>query len=256
MEILGILNVTPDSFSDGGRWNTAERAIEHARSLIADGATIIDVGGESTRPGAAPLGFDEEWSRIGPVITGLVAEGISVSVDTYHAQTAKHAIAAGASIINDVTGGRVEPEIHAVVADSDALYVLQHSRGGAATTDETAVYDDIITDVGREMSAAIDKATAAGIDQSRLILDPGLGFSKVGDQDWEVLRRFDELVDLLPGRWLIGHSRKRFLGAVDGDRDTATAIVSALLYGRAWGVRVHNAGATAAAAALARRIHG
>ena len=256
MEILGILNVTPDSFSDGGQWHSAEDAIARAGQLIEDGATIIDVGGESTRPGATPITSDEEWARISPVIAALVAEGIAVSVDTYHAKTARRAISAGASIINDVTGGRVEPEIYDVLAAADADYVLQHSRGGSVTTDETAVYGDIIDDIAREMSESIAKAEAAGIARSRLILDPGLGFSKVGDQDWQVLRRLDELMDRLPGRWLIGHSRKRFLAAAGEDRDAATATISALLSGRVWGVRVHDVKTTASALTIAGRIHG
>lgn len=256
MEILGILNVTPDSFSDGGQWHSAEDAIARAGQLIKDGATIIDVGGESTRPGATPITPDEEWERISPVIAALVAEGIAVSVDTYHAKTARRAISAGASIINDVTGGRVEPEIYDVLAAADADYVLQHSRGGSVTTDETAVYGDIIDDIAREMSESIAKAEAAGIARSRLILDPGLGFSKVGDQDWQVLRRLDELMDRLPGRWLIGHSRKRFLAAAGEDRDAATATISALFSGRVWGVRVHDVKTTASALTIAGRIHG
>ncbi|WP_182353257.1 dihydropteroate synthase [Flaviflexus huanghaiensis] len=255
MDILGILNVTPDSFSDGGNWDSAERALARGRQLIADGATIVDVGGESTRPGASSIGAYEEWSRIQPVVEGLVSDDITVSVDTYHAATAERAIAAGAAIINDVTGGRIEPDIHHVVAGSDAHYVLQHSRGGPATTVETAVYHDIIADIADEMTAMIDVATAAGIDPARLILDPGLGFSKVGNQDWDVLKRFDELTDRLPGRWLIGHSRKRFLATAGLDRDHSTAIVSALLYGRAWGVRVHEPAMTAAALDIAGRIH-
>lgn len=256
MQILGILNVTPDSFSDGGRWPTAETALARGQQLIEEGATMVDVGGESTRPGASALTSEEEWARIGPVISGLVETGIAVSVDTYHAETARRAIGAGAVIINDVTGGRIEPDIHHVVADSDAHYILQHSRGGPATTNSTAVYSDIITDVADEMMVAIEKAASAGIDRDRLILDPGLGFSKVGDQNWEVLRRFDELAGMLPGRWLIGHSRKRFLSDVRADRDEATATISALLDRRVWGVRVHDAGRTAAALAIARRMHG
>ena len=169
MEILGILNVTPDSFSDGGQWHSAEDAIARAGQLIEDGATIIDVGGESTRPGATPITSDEEWARISPVIAALVAEGIAVSVDTYHAKTARRAISAGASIINDVTGGRVEPAIYDVLAAADADYVLQHSRGGSVTTDEAAVYTDIIDDIAREMSESIAKAEAAGIDRKSVV---------------------------------------------------------------------------------------
>lgn len=256
MEILGIVNVTPDSFSDGGRWQSAENAVARALKLVADGATIIDVGGESTRPGATPVSADEEWIRIAPVIKTLVGDAITVSVDTYHAETARRAISAGAAIINDVTGGRLEPDILSVVADSTADYVLQHSRGGAATTSETAVYDDIIADVAGELTTAIDRAENAGLPRSRLILDPGLGFSKMGEQNWEVLRRLDELTEAVPARWLIGHSRKRFLSGAGDDRDATTAVISALLHGRVWGVRVHDAKSVASALSIAGRIHG
>lgn len=256
MEILGILNVTPDSFSDGGKWDSEQAALGRGLELVEDGATIVDIGGESTRPGATPISSEEEWSRIGSVITNLLERDMQVSVDTYHAETARRAIDAGVPIINDVTGGRVEPEIHDVVADSDALYVLQHSRGGAVTTNDTAQYDSIIDDIAAEMSVAIEKAVAKGITQDRIILDPGLGFSKVGDQDWEVLRGLDRLMGLLPGRWLIGHSRKRFLASVSDDRDLATALVTSQLVGRVWGVRVHDAKSSAAATRIVRKIHG
>ena len=255
MEIVGILNATPDSFSDGGRWPTSDAAIARARDLVAQGASIIDVGGESTRPGAVPLSPADEWARIETIVETLVSDGITMSVDTYHAETARRAIAAGAAIINDVTGGRIEPDILSVVADSDAHYVLQHSRGGAASTDAAAVYGDIIVDVAGEIAEALQRAESAGIPRSRIIVDPGLGFSKIGDQNWEILRRLDELTAALPGRWLIGHSRKRFLTDAGEDRDASTAVISALLRGRVWGVRVHDVQSTARALAIAGRIH-
>lgn len=256
MEILGILNVTPDSFSDGGRWTGEQEALARGTQLVADGATIVDVGGESTRPGATPITSQEEWGRIGGVIDGLLERGIRVSVDTYHADTARLAIAAGVPIINDVTGGRVEPDIHRIVADSGAHYVLQHSRGGAVTTNDSAQYDSIIDDIARELTVAVENAVKAGIDEDRIILDPGLGFSKVGEQDWEVLAGLDRLMGLMPGRWLIGHSRKRFLKALTDDTDLATALVTAQLHERVWGVRVHDAKSSALAIQIARRIHG
>ncbi|MDO5722780.1 MAG: dihydropteroate synthase [Flaviflexus sp.] len=255
MEIMGVLNCTPDSFSDGGRWASREEAVARGRLMVRQGATIVDIGGESTRPGAEPVDPEVEWERIGEVLTTLAGDRVRCSVDTYHAATAARAIEAGADIINDVTGGRVDPEILEVVASSHATYILQHSRGGAASADSAARYEDIIDDIVRELDESIERATGAGIDPTRIILDPGLGFSKVGDQDWEVLRRFDELTRRLDFRWLIGASRKRFLtkvGQTEGEKDLATAAITALLVGRAWGVRVHDAASSALAAKVAR----
>lgn len=251
MEVMGICNVTPDSFSDGGVHADHASAIAHARDMVTKGATIIDIGGESTRPGATPVEPAEEWQRIAPVVSALVADGAKVSVDTYHAGTAARAIEAGAHIINDVTGGRIDPDIFTVVADSPADYVLQHSRGGAATTNDTAVYEDIAADIVRELSERLEIAVEAGIDRERIILDPGLGFSKVGDQDWQVLARLEDITGALPGRWLVGHSRKRFLPQ---PKDAATAAVSALLAGRVWGVRVHDVAGTVAGLHAARMM--
>ena len=251
---MGILNVTPDSFSDGGSFCDPGAALAHADHLIATGATIIDVGGESTRPGATPVDPDTEWARISPVITGLVDRGgVTISVDTYHAETARRAADAGAHIINDVTGGRVDPDMLSVVAKTGLDYVLQHSRGPASSTNEQARYTDIAREVRRELADQLARATGAGICRDRIILDPGLGFSKVGTQDWEVLAQLEQIASL-GGRFLVGHSRKRFLPA---DKDVATAIVSALLAGSVWAVRVHNVELTALAISIAERMgHG
>lgn len=252
MEIMGILNVTPDSFSDGGEFSTPHDAITHAHTLIAAGATIIDIGGESTRPGATAITADEEWQRIAPVVTALVSESEArISVDTYHAQTARRAIDAGADIINDVTGGRVDADMFSVIADSNVDYVLQHSRGGAATTNNTAVYDDVVADVMSELDERLAQAEAAGIDTERIIIDPGLGFSKVGDHDWQIITHIDTFTSHFANRVLVGHSRKRFLGK----SDLATALVSAHLRDKVWGIRVHDVAGSAEALHVADRLH-
>lgn len=245
MQIMGILNVTPNSFSDGGRFLDPDTAIKHGRSLIADGANVIDIGGESTRPGAKPVPAEREWERIAAVVAALSQE-TTVSVDTYHAYTARKSVEAGAHIVNDVTGGQGDPEMFATVAELDCDYVLQHGRGNAQSMNDLAVYDDVVQTVRDELLASRDRAVAAGISSERIILDPGLGFAKVGDQDWQLLRGLN--VFLREGhRVLIGQSRKRFLGpvTVDDERDVATAVISGLLGGTdVWAVRVHNVAAT------------
>lgn len=245
MQIMGILNVTPNSFSDGGRYTDPGLAIEHGRSLVSNGASIIDIGGESTRPGAEPVPAEREWERIADVVEALSPE-TTVSVDTYHADTAHKAVAAGAHIVNDVTGGQGDPDMFATVAGLDCDYVLQHGRGNARSMNDLATYDDVVATVREELLASRDAAVAAGIAAERIILDPGLGFAKVGDQDWQVLRGLGAFVGE-GHRVLIGQSRKRFLGPVTvGDhRDVATAVVSGLLSGTGvWAVRVHNVAAT------------
>lgn len=286
MEIMGILNVTPDSFSDGGRFADVDAAIAHGHELVAAGATIIDVGGESTRPGATPLTPDEEWARIADVVRELTGAGHCVSVDTYHASTARRAAEAGAQIINDVTGGRGDAQMFATVADLDCDYVLQHNRGNAGTRDDLAVYDgDVVEVVANELLHAKDVAESAGVSGGRIILDPGLGFNKVGDHDWEVLAGIKVLTGL-GHRLLVGASRKRFLAGVvsetdrsvlaggvvsetdhpvsagvvsetDHPRDLPTAVVSAYLAQHGvWGVRVHNVPATASALAVMSKLGG
>ncbi|VEI13655.1 dihydropteroate synthase [Trueperella bialowiezensis] len=248
MKIMGILNVTPNSFSDGGNYIDPDVAIRHGRALISDGAQIIDVGGESTRPGAEPVPAEEEWERIAGVVATLAKE-TTVSVDTYHAYTAKKSVEAGAHIVNDVTGGQGDPAMFATVAELDCRYILQHGRGNAQSMNELAQYDDVVATVRSELLESRDRAVAAGIAPERIILDPGLGFAKVGDMDWQVLRGLEAFLG--EGHpVLIGQSRKRFLGPVTvGDnRDVATAVISGLLADRGvWAVRVHNVAATATA---------
>lgn len=272
MELMGILNVTPDSFSDGGRFVAVDAAIAHGHQMVEDGATIIDVGGESTRPGAVPLTADEEWARIADVIRELAGAGYCISVDTYHANTARRAIESGAQIVNDVTGGRGDSQMFRTVADLKCDYILQHNRGDAGTRDDLAEYDgDVAEIVANELLQAKGRAEEAGIAVERIILDPGLGFNKVGDHDWEVLAGITDLMDL-GHRVLVGASRKRFLagvalhdmadharndtaGPLVHPRDLPTAVISAYLQQcGVWGVRVHNVPATASAIAVAHKI--
>lgn len=260
MKIMGIVNVTPDSFSDGGMWDTPENAVAHGRSLLCLGADVLDIGGESTRPGARSLDSATEWDRIAPVVTDLAREGC-VSVDTYHARTAELAVRAGAKIVNDVTGGKGDPEMFAAVADLGCEYILQHGRGNARTMNSLSNYESgVAQTVLAELLRARDRAVAAGIDAQKIILDPGLGFAKLGDQDWELLRHTEMFVNT-GHRVLIGQSRKRFLQAVCGaessfpQRDTATAVISAFLSGMGvWAVRVHNVQASAQAVATAEKL--
>lgn len=264
--ILGVLNTTPDSFSDGGRYLDPAVAVARARELVAAGADVIDVGGESTRPGAVAVPREEELARVLPVITELASAGVSVSIDTIHAATAEAAVAAGARFINDVSGGLHDPDMLAVAAaaaaEHGARLILGHWRGIPDPAHERSNYGDVVREVRAELAARADAAIAAGVDPSLIVLDPGLGFDKTGEQCWELLRRLGELQELgYPV--LIGASRKRMLGEVlagvtcapsaPSDRDGATAVVSALCSrAGAWGVRVHDVAATAAAIAVER----
>lgn len=250
--IMGILNVTPNSFSDGGKFFHAATAIDHARELIADGADLIDIGGESTRPGSARVDPDTEWERIAPVLEQCVAAGMDISVDTLHASTAKRALQAGVHYINDVSGGLADPEIYRVVADHPAArYILGHWRGTPETMNELATYDDVLTDVARELADLIAAARSAGVRDEQLIVDPGIGFAKNPDHNWRLLAHIERIRDLgLPV--MIGVSRKRFLAEfterpseVATDRDLATAVLTALLAERdLWAVRVHHPAAS------------
>ncbi|KQM81591.1 dihydropteroate synthase [Agromyces sp. Leaf222] len=247
---MGVVNVTPDSFSDGGEWFDADRAIAHGLDLVADGADILDVGGESTRPGAARVEPDEELRRVVPVVREFARRGIRVSVDTMRAATAAAAVEAGAEIINDVSAGLADAAMVPTVADTGALYVAMHWRGHSDRMDVLNSYDDIAVEVRDELAQRVEALHAAGVADDRIILDPGLGFSKTGAQNWEVLGRLDVLAGLgLPV--LIGASRKRFIGsllpddAAMAERDLPTAVVSALsAQAGAWGVRVHDVRAT------------
>ncbi|WP_243855085.1 dihydropteroate synthase [Diaminobutyricimonas sp. TR449] len=247
--IMGIVNVTPNSFSDGGEFLDADAAIAHALELTEQGADIIDVGGESTRPGAPRVSVVDELARVLPVVTALAEKGIRVSVDTMNAETAKQTVAAGAEFINDVSGGLADPDMYRVMAGNEATYIAMHWRGllgekDSSALDKLAVYGDVVTDVKNELQQRLAEMIVWGIDPARVIIDPGLGFSKKAEHNWQLLARYDELA-ALGHPILIGASRKRFLGDLGGDKDNATAIISALsAEAGAWGVRVHNVEST------------
>jgi len=254
-KIMGVLNITPDSFSDGNQFTSLESALDQAKLLSMTGADIIDVGGESTRPGATRVSVEEEQSRVIPVIREIAKLALAqISIDTMNAGTAKAAVEAGASIINDVSGGLADPEMFAVAAETQAQLVISHWRGHSTLMDDLNQYQDIGKDVARELSERVDIAISQGVARDKIVIDPGLGFAKDMKQNWELVARLDELEKLgLP--ILVGASRKRFIaGVLDGDepssvgnerRDMATAVLTALLLQRKlWGVRVHNTLAT------------
>jgi dihydropteroate synthase len=251
--LMGVVNVTPDSFSDGGLWATPDAAIAHGRDLLADGADILDIGGESTRPGATRPLVEEELGRVIPVIRELSAAGATVSVDTMRSEVAEQAVESGATIVNDVSGGLADPKILDVVAASDATYVCMHWRGHSDLMQQLASYDGpggVVAAVRDELSQRVDAARAAGISDGRIVLDPGLGFAKKGVHNWELLGRLPELKTLgFP--LLVGASRKSFLGSLlagpDGSprqadaRDAATTALTVLLAQEGvWGLRVHD----------------
>lgn len=251
--VMGVVNVTPDSFSDGGRHDTVEAAVAHGRQLLADGADILDVGGESTRPGATRPVVAEELGRVVPVISELAALGALVSVDTMRAEVAEAAVAAGAGIVNDVSGGLADPDVLRVVADSGVRYVAMHWRAHSDRMTDHATYDGpggVVAAVRHELAQRVEAVLAAGIDPGRLVLDPGLGFAKHAEHNWELLRRMDEIADLgYP--LLVGASRKSFLGrllaspqGVDRpveEREHATTALSVVLARmEVWGLRVHD----------------
>ena len=259
---MGVLNVTPDSFSDGGRWTDPEAAVAHARELIAQGADIIDIGGESTRPGAQRVDVDTEISRVLPVVRALLADGTDgsagsaiVSVDTIHAATAEAAIDAGAHIINDVSGGLADPAMPALIARAGVVYVCQHWRGDPETMDRLTDYPGgVVAGVEAELRERLAELDAAGVDRSQVVLDPGLGFAKTHEQSWELLAATARLIADLGQPLLVGSSRKRFLAqAAEADatpvqRDAVTAATTALAAAAgAWAVRVHEVPANRAA---------
>lgn len=247
--VMGIVNVTPDSFSDGGRWATTDLAVAHGRQLMAQGADLVDVGGESTRPGAQRVDSEEERERVIPVIRALAAEGVPVSVDTIHAETARAAVEAGAVIINDVSGGLADPAMHPVVAQTGVVYVCQHWRGNPETMNGLTDYaGDVVGGVEAELRERLTSLRAAGVRDEQLVVDPGLGFAKTHPQSWELLAATARLREDLGLPVLIGSSRKRFLaGAVTPEvsteplaRDDVTAATTALAaLAGAWAVRVH-----------------
>ncbi|GAA3556738.1 dihydropteroate synthase [Amycolatopsis ultiminotia] len=259
--VVGVLNVTPDSFSDGGRYLDVGQALEHARQMWMRGADLIDVGGESTRPGASRVDADTEAARVLPVIRRLASEGIALSVDTTRATVAEAAIEAGAQVINDVSGGLADPGMARVAAETKAPWVLMHWRGHSKDMNALAGYTDVVAEVRAELLSRVDDALAAGVEQSAIVLDPGLGFAKHAEHDWALLHGLDSLLSLgFPV--LVGASRKRFLGRLlagkDGEprrpdgREAATAAVSTLAaMAGAWGVRVHEVGASLDAVVVA-----
>jgi dihydropteroate synthase len=253
---MGVVNVTDDSFSDGGLFLDRDRAIEHGLALAALGAAIIDVGGESTRPGATRVDAAIETARVIPVIKELAGQGITVSIDTMHADVARAALENGAGIVNDVSGGMADPAMAPLLADAGVPWVLMHWRSVSADLrpHQAPEYGDVVADVRTELLRSVDAAMSAGVDPAQLIIDPGLGFAKNAEHNWSLLRALPQLVATgIPV--LVGASRKRFLGALlaapDGTlrdpagRETATAVISALAAQHGvWGVRVHDVGAS------------
>lgn len=264
--VMGVVNVTPDSFSDGGRWFDASAAVDRGLTLMAEGADLLDVGGESTRPGAARVPLADELARVLPVVEQLVAHGAVVSVDTTRAAVAAQAVERGAVLVNDVSGGMADPDMADVVARTGAAYVAMHWRGHADVMDAHDAYDDVVADVRRELAQRVEALRAAGVRDEQVVLDPGLGFAKTGESNWPLLAHLPQLVgDGYPV--LVGASRKRFLGhlmagpdgtpAAPAARDDATAAVTALAaVAGAWAVRVHEVAASAAAVRVAARWRG
>jgi dihydropteroate synthase len=247
--VMGVVNVTPDSFSDGGLYGTTDAAIQHGFELREQGADVLDIGGESTRPGATRPLVAEELDRVVPVIRALVEQDVPVSVDTMRSEVARAALEAGAVVVNDVSGGLADPQILDVVAEHGAAYVVMHWRAHSKVMQQLASYDDVLVEVRDELALRLDAATAAGIAADRLVVDPGLGFAKTADHNWELLRRLPELGTLgVP--ILVGSSRKSFLGSLlaapDGsprpvlDREGANvALTTIAAIQGVWGVRVH-----------------
>lgn len=265
--VMGVVNVTPDSFSDGGLWFDPVAAIKHGIDLVATGADIVDVGGESTRPGAPRVDEDEELRRVLPVVRGLAAEGVLVSVDTMRATVAERAVAAGARLVNDVSGGLADPAMVSAVAEAGVPFVVMHWRGQSIDMNNRAVYADTVTEVVDELRRSLDRAVAGGIGLERIIVDPGLGFAKETPHDLVLLNSLARLRAELGRPLLVAASRKRFLGRVlagpDGappparERDAATAAVSAIAAREgAWAVRVHEVRPTADAVRVASALEG
>jgi dihydropteroate synthase len=265
--VMGVLNVTPDSFSDGNQYNSVESAVDHAKLLVLAGAQIIDIGGESTRPGAERVTLQEEQSRVVPVIKAIAELnlGAAISIDTMNAETAELAIAAGANIINDVSGGLADEAMLGVAAKHDAVIILSHWRGHSDIMNTMSSYQNVAEEVANELQERVDAAIKAGVSRDKIVVDPGLGFAKDMKQNWQLVARLDEIEKLgLP--ILVGASRKRFIaGALDEEepnsvsherRDVATAVLTALLMQRRlWGVRVHNVLSTVDAISIVSALH-
>ncbi|XMA38045.1 dihydropteroate synthase [Streptomyces albogriseolus] len=262
--VMGVVNVTPDSFSDGGRWFDTTTAVKHGLDLVAQGADLVDVGGESTRPGATRVDEAEELKRVIPVVRGLAAEGVTVSVDTMRASVAEQSLAAGAALVNDVSGGLADPAMIGVVAAAGAPFVVMHWRGFLEGGNVRGVYDDVVTEVADELRARVEAVLEGGVAADRVIVDPGLGFSKDAGHDLALLARLDRLTDLghpcssprpasgsSAGCWPAPTPRPRR----PGERDAATAAVSALsAQAGAWAVRVHEVRASADAVRVVRAM--
>ncbi|MGB5936222.1 MAG: dihydropteroate synthase [Ornithinimicrobium sp.] len=251
---MGVLNVTPDSFSDGGQWIDPDAAVAHALELVAEGADIIDVGGESTRPGAARPDRSEEAARVVPIIQALHVHGVTTSIDTMRAHVASACLDAGVDMVNDVSGGLADPEMASVVAAAGVPFIAMHWRGHSATMDQRADYEDVVAEVLKHLRDRVDALAAGGIDRQSIIIDPGFGFAKGPQHNWTLLAALDRVVALGP-RVLVGTSRKRFLGSLPGgprtdpipagQRDPATAATSLLAaQSGAWAVRVHDVQST------------
>lgn len=264
--VMGVVNVTPDSFSDGGRWFDTEGAVKRGLDLAAQGADLVDVGGESTRPGAARVDEREELRRVVPVVRGLASEGVVVSVDTMRASVAEAAVEAGAVLVNDVSGGLADPAMVPVVATAGVPFVVMHWRGFSEDMNSRAVYGDVVGEVIGELRQRLDAVVAAGVDPERLVVDPGLGFAKTADHDLALVAQLARLRRELGLPMLVAASRKRFLGRVlagaEGasppparERDAATAAVSTIAAREgAWAVRVHEVRASADAVRVVRAV--
>lgn len=264
--VMGVVNVTPDSFSDGGRYAEVDAAVAHGQLLLDQGADLLDVGGESTRPGATRPLVAEELARVVPVITELAARGAAVSVDTMRAEVAGAALAAGAVLVNDVSGGLADPDVLRVVAEHDAGYVAMHWRAHATEMQQRATYGDVVDEVRAELAARVEAAVGAGIRPDRLAIDPGLGFAKTAEHNWELLRHLDAFEPLgLP--LLVGSSRKSFLGAllagpdgtarpVDEREDATTALTTLAGVAGVWAVRVHEVRRSVDALRVVARLQG
>jgi dihydropteroate synthase len=269
--VMGVVNVTPDSFSDGGRFLDPVLAVKHGHQLATDGADLVDVGGESTRPGALRPSEQEELDRVLPVVTGLCAAGVAVSVDTMRARVAEEAVRAGAVLVNDVSGGRADEDMLPTVARLGTAYVLMHWRAHSSRMQQHSRYDDVVSDVMAELSVQLDAARSAGVDPARIAIDPGIGFSKTAEQNWDVLAGTERLHEL-GHPVLVATSRKRFLGVLLADaagrlrptelREDATTATSALAAAAgAWCIRTHSVRPTLDAVAVASRwaatqVHG
>jgi dihydropteroate synthase len=264
--VMGVVNVTPDSFSDGGLYDTAAAAIAHGLVLHEQGADLLDIGGESTRPGATRPLAAEELDRVVPVIRALAAAGVAVSVDTMRHEVAQAALEAGAVLVNDVSGGLADSRMLDVVAEHGAAYVVMHWRAHSETMQQLAAYDDVLVEVRDELSRRLEEASAAGVDPARLVVDPGLGFAKTAEHNWQLLRRLPELRTLgVPV--LVGSSRKSFLGSLLADKDGSpravldredanVALTTIAAIQGVWGVRVHEVRASLDAIKVVTRWRG